>query len=683
MDAARAQRQAALEEKKKRLEELKARRQQRSTTGNVSSQEQTQTRAAASANLDEYIDGLLQVPNSSTGTGSASADAAVSTSANAAGQPDVNGGASPDGTVYASSPVKSSAAQHASASTGTSTTGTVSSGTSAAPVVKTETFEMSTQTADDDFPPEDGDGDELENDQAQQEKARLEAREKELEEDALRLKLQGQAVVEEAKILTAEEVEKELSSKAFSSFLNATSKKVERVLGSDLLADLLVDYDEEGDGSKRSSAKMSDGSKFVSSRQIYECSKWTATRDVTDMDWSPLHRELMLCGYHMPSSASNLSQSRGSAAVKVVSPDDTPSDSLTPRVGELLSDGLALIWNLAMPSRPEHIFTCGSPVTTTKFHPTESPLILGGCQSGQVVVWDIRAGRMPVQKSSLTTTSSGNSKGHTRPIGSMEIIEGGSGLVTASCDGRVNFWSLANLRDPAESLQIGDSVACVSVAAESESLLCADEMGSIYTVQSPNSTSLGGGGGQRSRRQVRKLDYAPGEGHFGMVTSLASKTAKSAARAGLSKGFLRGSGGLFLSTGVDWTVKMWAPAYTDKPLLSLVSHSYDYMSDVQWSPAHPSLMATASSNGTIGLWNFAHSVDDPITGSDGIVVEADGGSGRGLNKLKWSSDGRRMLVASSDRVHVLVLSEDVVRQKGDEDQKMMAMLTSRGLLDRE
>lgn len=212
--------------------------------------------------------------------------------------------------------------------------------------------------------------------------------------------------------------------------------------------------------------------------------------------------------------------------------------------------------------------------------------------------------------------------------------------------------------------------------------MCADEMGSIYTVQASNA-SLGGGGGQRSRRQVRKLDYGAKEGHFGMVSSLSSKTAKSAARAGLSKGFLRGSGGLFLSSGVDWTVKMWAPAYTDKPILSLVSHSYDYMSDVQWSPAHPSLMATASSNGTIGLWNFAHSIEDPITGSDGIVVEPDGGSGRGLNKLKWSSDGRRMLVASADRVHVLVLSEDMVRQKGDEDQKMMTHLTSRGLLGRE
>ena len=64
-------------------------------------------------------------------------------------------------------------------------------------------------------------------------------------------------------------------------------------------------------------------------------------------------------------------------------------------------------------------------------------------------------------------------------------------------------------------------------------------------------------------------------------------------------------------------------------------------------------------------------------------MEPDGGSGRGLNKIKWSSDGRRMLVASADRVHVLSMSEDVIRQKGDEEERMMNNLVSRGLLERE
>jgi len=255
--------------------------------------------------------------------------------------------------------------------------------------------------------------------------------------------------------------------------------------------------------------------------------------------------------------------------------------------------------------------------------------------------------------------------------------------VTSSLDGRVNFWSLANLREPAESLQVGDSVSCFAVSPESEALLLGDEHGAVYSVPSAQ--------GQRaSRRQAKKLDTTDEEGenfgHYGMVTSLSTKKLKKGAAsraAGLSKGFLRGSGGLVLSSGVDWTVKLWAPAYTDKPLLSLVSHSYDYMSDVMWSPTHPSLFATASSNGTVGLWNLATSFEEPITEQEGIVVEPDALSGRGLNRLKWSPDGRRMAVASSDRVHVLSLAEDVTRTKGDEDTKIMNQLLTRGLIDRQ
>eukprot|EP00429_Kryptoperidinium_foliaceum_P009922 CAMPEP_0176004356 /NCGR_PEP_ID=MMETSP0120_2-20121206/1651_1 /TAXON_ID=160619 /ORGANISM="Kryptoperidinium foliaceum, Strain CCMP 1326" /LENGTH=647 /DNA_ID=CAMNT_0017337035 /DNA_START=208 /DNA_END=2151 /DNA_ORIENTATION=+ len=646
-----ADRKKALEEKKRRLEELKARRAQRGSQ-TISATEQAQARIESASNLEDYIDGLLKAP--------------------AAGQPEP--APSAPAPAPAQAPDNDAAKSISEDEEGKeSISATAVAPVAPAPAVKVETFEMSTQTNDEDFPPP-SDYDEEEEEQLDQD---AEKKKEETQEQAAAEK-QEEEEEEEAKVLSAEEVEKELSSDTFSSFLNATSKKVERVLGSAVLADLLTDYDGETDGAERAASKATDGSKFISSRQIYECPKWTATRDITDMDWSPLHRELMICGYHMPTSANKLSDPKGSTAVRVLSPDDTPSDSMAPRSAELQSDGLALVWNLAMPNRPEHIFTCGSPVTTTRFHPSESSLIIGGCQSGQVVVWDVRAGRMPVQKSTLTTNASGNSKGHTHPICSMEIIEGGGGLVTGALDGRINFWSMANLRDPAESLQLGENVSCLAVAPESETLVCGDDTGNLYTIQS-NQSSLGGGGGQRSKRKAAKLEPGESESHFGMITALSTKSMKAAARAG----FLRGSGGLVLTAGVDWTVKLWGPAYTDKPLLSLVSHSYDYISDVQWSPAHPSLMATASSNGTLGLWNFAQSLEEPISGTEGIVVEPDGGSGRGLNKIKWSSDGRRMLVASMDRVHVLVMAEDVVKQKGDEDARMMNHITARGLLDRE
>jgi dynein intermediate chain, cytosolic len=395
-----ADRKKALDEKKRRLEELKARRAQRGTQ-TVSATEQAKARIEAASNLDEYIDGLLRAPTANGTEVGAGAMASPTLPAQAVGGREVQTASSQGdkaSTISSPAPAPSPAK----------------------PVIKTETFEMGTQVTDEDFPPPSEDDEEEEQPQAEEFNEKSDA----IVGEVTAATAEELKVDEEAKFLSAEEVEKELASDTFSSFLNQASKKVERVLGSAVLADLLADYDGETDGAERS-AKISDGSNFISSRQIYECPKWTATRDVTDMDWSPLHRELMLCSYHMPSSTSKLAEPKGSTAVKVISPDDTPSDSLAPRSTELQSDGLALIWNLSMPNRPEHVFTCGSPVTTTRFHPSESSLIIGGCQSGQVVVWDVRAGRMPVQKSSLTTTSSGNSKGHTHPICAMEVIEAG------------------------------------------------------------------------------------------------------------------------------------------------------------------------------------------------------------------------------------------------------------------
>ena len=141
--------------------------------------------------------------------------------------------------------------------------------------------------------------------------------------------------------------------------------------------------------------------------------------------------------------------------------------------------------------------------------------------------------------------------------------------MTADSEGKINFWSVGNLREAVESLRIdGGNVSSMAIAPESNGLLCGDESGSVFAL-------TGSGGGKRSKRTVRRL----AGGHFGMVTSVSTKKAD---RAGMARGFLRGAGGLVLSSGVDWTVQLWAPAYKDKPLLSFVNHSYDYMCDVQW-----------------------------------------------------------------------------------------------------
>lgn len=388
---ARVQRAAAMEEKRRRLEEMRQRRARRD-------EDTAKVKAQVTSNLDEYIDGLLSQPSAAGAGGEAPAVAASKP----------NGAPPPENTTVGEAPPKGGAEVPDS--------NVIAQPAPAPPPKNVETFTVGTQTEIEDV------GVETEQEEEEPSEDKQANGEENKAEDT-----PTQPEEKEPKVLTEEEIDKEIASTPFSSFINTASKKVERVLGTPLLSDLLVDYVGETDGIQHAENKDSDSSKFVSSRQVFECAKWTEGRDVTDMDWSPLHRELILSTYHMPMSGSGPS-SKGSVAVSAVAPNGTVSSSMTPRSGELQSDGLALVWSLTMPTRPEHIFTCGSPVTAGRFHPTESPLVIGGCESGQLVVWDVRAGRLPVQKSALTSVVGASSKGHTQPIGSMEIIEGGVSL---------------------------------------------------------------------------------------------------------------------------------------------------------------------------------------------------------------------------------------------------------------
>jgi hypothetical protein len=387
--AARAQRASALEEKRRRLDDLKKRRE-------VRGQDTARVHATATANLDEYIDGLLKEP-----------DAVAAESK----EPSIN---------VKSADVSESVALENGAANAASSSAEIASGgaataTAPAPAPKlVETFTVATQTDEVEGPTEEEIDDE-EDDAIEQNEVIDKMSAVALQDD------------KDSKLLTSAEIEREVVSQPFSTFINTASKKVERMLGSPLLSDLLVDFVGENDGKADSvlDASKDSNEKFLQSRQVYECRNWTAGRDVTDMDWSPIHRELLLSTYHMCVGGNSNVPIKGQTAVSAVAPSDTLSSSLTPRSGELQSDGLALIWSLNMPSRPEHIVTCGSPVTTGRFHPTNATLVVGGCESGQLVVWDLRSGRLPVQKSTITTVAGASNKGHTHPIGSMEVIEGG------------------------------------------------------------------------------------------------------------------------------------------------------------------------------------------------------------------------------------------------------------------
>ena len=83
-------------------------------------------------------------------------------------------------------------------------------------------------------------------------------------------------------------------------------------------------------------------------------------------------------------------------------------------------DGMVLVWNTHLPDRPEFVFEhqvrmlnmliewqltipFQSAILTTCFARYHPNLVLGGSYSGQIVLWDNRAKRTPVQRSSLSS----------------------------------------------------------------------------------------------------------------------------------------------------------------------------------------------------------------------------------------------------------------------------------------
>jgi dynein intermediate chain len=186
-------------------------------------------------------------------------------------------------------------------------------------------------------------------------------------------------------------------------------------------------------------------------------------------------------------------------------------------------------------------------------------------------------------------------------------------------------------------------------------------------------------GANRYDRAGAKAGLAPGEvyrGHSGGVT-------------GLHFHPLAGPvdfSDLFLTCGVDWTVKLWRargqtqvppPAATTTgaaPALPAVHPIYsfeeadDYVFDVRWHPAHPAVFGTVDGAGKFDVWNLntdtevrhASLVLDLLSSqtrnaqvpASTTLVAPD--APKGLNKLAWDRrDGRRAALGSSDgRVHV-------------------------------
>ena len=99
---------------------------------------------------------------------------------------------------------------------------------------------------------------------------------------------------------------------------------------------------------------------------------------------------------------------------------------------------------------------------------------------------------------------------------------------------------------------------------------------------------------------------------------------------------------LFLSSSIDWTVKLWS-LKENKPLYSFEDNG-DSVYDVAWSPIHPAMFATVDGTGRLDLWNLNK---DTEVATASAVIE----NGAALNRITWTQSG---LHVAAGLVHFFV-----------------------------
>jgi dynein intermediate chain len=237
--------------------------------------------------------------------------------------------------------------------------------------------------------------------------------------------------------LSVEEQRELMASASFQAFLDQSARVVERVLaqGESAEADYLRDY-------RRGSAGAVSGAENKGIHLIRTLTDAKlAHRPVMDVQQCPHYPELFLAAY---GSVGQTVQQRDQWGV-FTNPTLAASQPGS-------AAGVVCVWSLAVPTRPEFTFTATSPVLSALFHSQDQHLVVGGCYSGQVLLWDMRAKSLPVQRSNLA------GRGHKHPVFCMADADpagaattsgtGSHEIISASTDGMVCQWDLSRLSDP-------------------------------------------------------------------------------------------------------------------------------------------------------------------------------------------------------------------------------------------
>ncbi|XP_043071851.1 cytoplasmic dynein 1 intermediate chain isoform X8 [Drosophila grimshawi] len=415
----------------------------------------------------------------------------------------------------------------------------------------------------------------------------------------------------EVKELSEEQKQMIILSEDFQRFVLRAGRVIERALSENV--DIYTDYigcgDNEEANDERSHARLS-------LNRVFYDERWSKNRCITSMDWSTHFPELVVASYH--------------------NNEESPNEP----------DGVVMVWNTKFKKQtPEDVFHCQSAVMSTCFAKFNPNLILGGTYSGQIVLWDNRVQkRTPIQRTPLSAAA------HTHPVYCLQMVgtQNAHNVISISSDGKLCSWSLDMLSQPQDTLELqqrqSKAIAITSMAFpanEINSLVMGSEDGYVYSA---------------SRHGLRSGVNEVFERHLGPITGISTHYNQS------SPDF----GHLFLTSSIDWTIKLWSLKDT-KPLYSFEDNS-DYVMDVAWSPVHPALFAAVDGSGRLDLWNLNQDTEVPTAS---IVVDG----APALNRVSWTPSGLHVTIGDeSGKLYVYDVAEHLALPSRDEWSRFNATL---------
>ena len=491
-----------------------------------------------------------------------------------------------------------------------------------------------------------------------------------------------------ARALDDEELNAVTGSEDFLDFVERSSKVIEKALDQDY--DVLANYalsgvqdvdedEDEGYGSSRGKK----GRRIKQVAQFWD-EKWSKRRMISDVSFS--HKVSNISTIRVSSSTNPFDQFPELVLASYTKNASAPQDPA----------GLVQVWNMHLHSRPEYTFQSTSDILTAQFSPFHPSLIIGGTYTGQVQIWDTRSrSRLPVRKTPLTGASSG---GHTHPIYSISVVgtQNANNIISCSTDGVVCGWTTDMLTVPQEYLELSTpppsktddlSPTCMSFpTSDPTSFLVGTEEGTIYPCHRYDRAGAKAGVDPRQRYRahtapVMSLAFHPGRGPVDL-------------------------GDLVLSSGLDWTVKLWrarpatstavAPATTTpaygappttqeqlvEPLLDIPREDLVY--DARWSPHKAGVFSCVDGSGNVEVWDLTIDTEVPVAKATPTIDMNTHGAfvARSLNKVAWEEkEGKRLAVGGANGiVSVFEVGSELSGEnvKGEEWARMKRFVGRKG-----